>query len=337
MQSESLEMRLDRRQTQQLPVAPSRERQVLFLLVGGFVLTIVLLALDGFVGLRGAASTRSILGTLTENQQLTKQIETATQRQSLQDRSLLAGCLVAACLIFLTGTRIYYKLGEQSEELSRVSWQLLEKQESLARRLSHELHDELGQSLTALKTNLSRHAASSCSEPSWLEDCTQLVKESMRNAHEISQLLRPTILDDFGLDSALGWLCERFQERNHIEVHYVSDFHHRLEEQAETHLFRIAQEALTNIARHAQASSATVHLSREENTLRLSISDNGVGLSAAQDIGMPTFGLTGMKARARSLSGKMKIRSAVGRGTAIDVSFPLTAPAHDETHSNLVG
>ena len=106
----------------------------------------------------------------------------------------------------------------QSEELSQVSWQLLEKQELLAQRLSRELHDELGQSLTALKTNFSRHAAADRVDPSWMQDCNDLLKGSIRSAHEISELLRPTLLDELGLDSALLWLCERFEERNGMKV-----------------------------------------------------------------------------------------------------------------------
>jgi signal transduction histidine kinase len=212
---------------------------------------------------------------------------------------------------------------EQSQELTRVSWQLLEKQESLARRLSRELHDELGQSLTALKTNFSRHSASSCVDLSWMRDCTDLLKDSIRNAHEISQLLRPTVLDDFGLDSALSWLCERFEERNRIQVKYLADFHERLEEQTETHVFRIAQEALTNVARHANASIVRVTLRKETNLVSLEVADNGIGLPARKEIPHTSFGLTGMKARARSLRGVMRIASTPGHGTTLFVTFPL--------------
>jgi signal transduction histidine kinase len=255
----------------------------------------------------------------------------------VEDRILLAGCLAVAFVLFLTGTRIYYRMNEQSHELSRVSWQLLEKQESLARRLSHELHDELGQSLTALKTNFSRHSTLTCSEPAWMEDCTELLKDSMRSAHEISQLLRPTILDDFGLDSALGWLCERFEERNRVKVRYLSNFRGRLDEQAETHLFRIAQEALTNVARHAGASAVNVQLAKRNEVVDLTISDNGTGFTPTPELRSQSFGLTGMKARARSLNGTMKIRSRAGHGTLVEVSFPVSQTAHEQKNSHLVG
>jgi signal transduction histidine kinase len=225
-------------------------------------------------------------------------------------------------LFLWTGTRIYYRLSQQSEELNRVSWQLLERQELLAQRLSRELHDELGQSLTALKTNFSRHASAGCADSSWMQDCTELLKGSIRSAHEISQLLRPTLLDDFGLDSALSWLCERFEERNGIKVSYQSDFHWRLDEQAETHIFRIAQEALTNVARHSEATTVDVLFSKQFGIVRLKISDNGVGLKSRPAGSLSAFGLTGMKARARSLEGEMIIESAPGKGVVIEVSFP---------------
>jgi signal transduction histidine kinase len=251
-----------------------------------------------------------------------QQVEEATWRQAIEDRVLLVACLLASCLYLWTGTRIYYRMSQQSEELNQVSWQLLEKQELLAQRLSRDLHDELGQSLTALKANFSRHAAAGCMDPSWMQDCSDLLKESIRSAHEISQLLRPTLLDDFGLDSALAWLCERFEERNKIRVNYQSDYHWRLDEQAETHVFRIAQEALTNVVRHAEASVVEVHFSKQHGVVRLKISDNGVGLKTRPSRSLPSLGLIGMKARARSLEGEMRLQSAPGEGVAIEVVFP---------------
>jgi two-component system sensor histidine kinase UhpB len=258
----------------------------------------------------------------TRTEAARRHIDEATSRQSIEDRVLLAGCLLVSCLFLATSTRVYYRLSQQSEELNQVSWQLLERQELLAQRLSRDLHDELGQSLTALKTNFSRHAAAGCVDPSWMQDCTDLLKGSIRSAHEISQLLRPTLLDDFGLDSALSWLCEKLEERNGIRVNYHSDYHWRLDEQAETHVFRIAQEALTNVARHSEASGVEVFFSRQHGVVRLKISDNGVGLKPRPKGALPSFGLTGMKARVRSLDGEMRINSAPGQGVLIEVSFP---------------
>jgi signal transduction histidine kinase len=269
-----------------------------------------------------------------------REIDRIASTQLIEDGTLLTGCLLVACLcaglVLRTATGLYRRITEQAKELSLVSWQLLEKQESLARRLSHELHDELGQCLTALKTNFTRHAASSCVDKAWMQDCIQLLKESIRSAHEISQLLRPTILDDFGLDSALSWLCERFEERNDTEVKYTSRFSGRLDEQKETQLFRIAQEALTNIARHAEASRVEVSLTHDGSVVRLKISDNGVGLTHGRESSGTRFGLTGMRARARALQGEMDIQSAPGQGTVIEVSFSQRDMVHEETNPHLI-
>lgn len=272
---------------------------------------------------------------------ISRNIAAVATNQLVEDGVLLTGCVVLACLcmwLVLKISRVLYdQITQQHNELLQVSWQLLEKQEHLARRLSHELHDELGQSLTALKTNFSRYAGEPHIDKDWMADCSQLLKESIRSAHEISQLLRPTILDDFGLHSALSWLCDRFEERNGIRVRYVVDDSERLGAETETHLFRIAQEALTNVAKHARCTEVTVALLATDGGLRLSITDNGVGLPAEFDPSVPHFGLTGMRARARSLRGEMVVRSEPGKGTEIEITFPLSTMQHEETHSSFVG
>jgi two-component system sensor histidine kinase UhpB len=191
---------------------------------------------------------------------------------------------------------------------------MLETQEATARRFSHELHDELGGSLTAIKTNLTNAGP--------VEDSLKLIDDAIDNVRTLSQLLRPTILDDFGLDAGIRWLTERFSERTHIDVDYRSHFDGRLADETETHLFRIVQEALTNVARHANASRITIFLRTESGKIRLTLSDNGRGLTAASPdhTGM---GLTGMKARARSAGGDCAISSTPGGGVTIDVTAPM--------------
>lgn len=244
------------------------------------------------------------------------------------------GC---AIVVLQLASRMYRRLAEQSEELGRVSWQLLDSQESVARRLSHELHDELGQTLTALKTNLRTHASSPCVNPAWLEDCSQLLKDSIRTSHEMSQLLRPTILDDFGLDSAVRWLCERCAERSGLDVTCSADLGCRLSEETETHLFRITQEALTNVVRHAGASSVSVELRAVADRVYLTIKDNGKGLPPPDQVRKGTVGLTGMRARARTCRGEMKIVSGPGQGVTIKVWVPLELRKDEEKDPHLVG
>lgn len=247
-------------------------------------------------------------------------------RLAAESVALVGGCfaiaLVCAFLTVRGAARVFRHMEGQAGELSRVSFRMLEIQEAVARRFAHELHDELGGSLTAIKTNLTALAADP-SDRARLDDCTKLVEQSISNVRELSQLLRPTILDDFGLDASLRWLVERFRERTRIEVDYRSTFDGRLPDETETHLFRIVQEALTNIARHSGATRVSVFLRADDGHVRLTLSDNGRGLSEASRNGM---GLSGMRARARSAGGELKLESKPGQGVTIEVWAPRTQP-----------
>ena len=162
-----------------------------------------------------------------------------------------------------------------------------------------------------------------------VSDCIHLVDEAIGNVREMSQLLRPTILDDFGLAAGLRWLCEGFGQRTGIDVTCEVPFTGRLPDGAETHLFRIAQEALTNVARHASAKHVRMQLEQADGHVTLRISDDGRGLSPAP--GNPRgLGLIGMRARARSAGGDLEIRSRPGEGVLIEVRVPVDAGTKSE-------
>jgi len=268
-------------------------------------------------------------------------------RQLLRSSSVLLGaCLILAlvCAMFTvrTTTDLFHQMEWQASELSRVSWHLLENQESAARRFSHELHDELGQSLTALKANLAALEAAAQLDRGRLEDCRHLVDEAIHNVRELSQLLRPTILDDFGLDAGLRWLSDGFAQRTGIQVEYKSSLTARLPDETETHLFRIAQEALTNAARHSGATQVKMRLWADSGQAYLSIRDNGRGLPTApssrsgREADGNGMGLIGMRARARSAGGEVTIRSSNGSGLQIEVQVPLGERQHEEKDPHLV-
>jgi len=241
----------------------------------------------------------------------------------------LALALVIAILTVRMTTKMSRRLEWQAEELSRVSWHMMETQETAARRFSHELHDELGQSLTAVKANLA--ALQSETPGPRVTDCLQLVDESMKNVREMSQLLRPTILDDFGLDAGLRWLAERFQERTGIEVECKAELAERLPDETETHLFRIAQEALTNVARHAKASRVTVALRRDGENVRLRVSDNGMGLAVGEQ--RRGMGMTGMRARVRGIGGELAVLAREEGGVVVEATAPAAGLETDnDTH-----
>ncbi len=246
-----------------------------------------------------------------------------SERLTEESEILFGGCLLVA-LVFAAVTvriaaRVFRQMESQTSELSRVSFRMLETQESTARRFSHELHDELGGSLTAIKSNLLAIAANP-SDRARLDDSVKLVEEGIRNVRELSQLLRPTILDDFGLDAGIRWLADRFRERTGIETTYQSEFDGRLSDETETHLFRIVQEALTNVARHSEATKVEIHLRAAQSRIHLTIHDNGKGLQESKNGGM---GLSGMRARARSAGGEMHFKTQPGAGLTIEVSAPL--------------
>jgi signal transduction histidine kinase len=276
----------------------------------------------------------------------------AEDSQQLVSKStiLLGSCVFLAILCAILTVRVTHllfgRMEWQASELSRVSWHMVESQETTARRFSHELHDELGQSLTAVKANL---AALDPGENSGvlvrerLDDCLHQVNEAIGNVRQLSQLLRPLILDDFGLDAALRWSTERFQQRTRIDVDYKSNFNGRLPDETETHLFRISQEALTNIARHSGATHVALELSAANGRIRLTVADNGRGLTAQpSNEGNPGMGMTGMRARARSIGGELTLGNGAIQansasrfggaptGLSIAVSLPFTpVPAHE--------
>ncbi len=253
----------------------------------------------------------------------------------LSGGSLLLALVTTVLTVRVTAA-LFRRMEWQTGELSRVSWHMLKDQESIARRFSHELHDELGQSLTAVKANLV--AALNHSEPkshARLEDCIHLVEEAIGNVRQLSQLLRPTILDDFGLDAGLRWLCDGFRQRTGIEVEFVSNLGTRLSDDTETHLFRIAQEALTNVARHAAAKNVCVELQSENDAIRLTISDDGKGMLAPV-AGWKSLGMIGMRARARAAGGELRLDASKTGGLKIEVEIPVLE-THHEPHPSLAG
>jgi len=257
--------------------------------------------------------------------------------QLFRESAVLVGASLALALAFTVMTvrmaaRLVRRIEWQAAELSRVSWHMLEDQETTARRFSHELHDELGQSLTAVRTNLTALDQDGQPGPERLRDSIRLVDEAIGNVRQLSQLLRPTILDDFGLEAGLRWLCEGFAARTAIGVDLESQYPGRLPDETETHLFRIAQEALTNVARHAGAKRVVVRLEARGAEIFLTIRDDGRGLPPAGSEGRG-LGLIGMRARARSAGGDATVRSRPGEGVVIEVRVPI----RHETHPHPAG
>jgi signal transduction histidine kinase len=254
-------------------------------------------------------------------------LEAQIQQQSVE---LIreSGWLLGACLLLsITGAaatiritqRSFRTMEWQAEELNRVSWHMLQTQEAAARRFSHEMHDELGQALTALKTNLAAMTPEDLARRRL--DSMRLLDEAIGKVRELSQLLHPVILDDFGIQAGLRWLADGFSERTRIEVECKTDIPGRFSDDTERHLFRITQEALTNIARHSGATRAWIRLTEAGDGISLTIEDNGCGFNP-EKMRRPSLGMVGMRARARQIGGELTVGTSSTGGVKLEVRAP---------------
>jgi signal transduction histidine kinase len=222
---------------------------------------------------------------------------------------------------------------KRAQEARRnYSRRLIEAQEAERESIARELHDEIGQVLTAVKINLEsirRMCGGVPDAAPRIEEGLLIVDEAIGRVRELSLELRPSLLDDLGLTAALRWYVDRYGQRTGLRAELLSEVENgnRLPRELETACFRIAQEALTNVVRHAQATRVLVQLRRSKERFQLIIIDNGVGFDAESLLknGASTsaLGLRGMKERALAVRGSIEIKSAWGRGTEIRTSFPL--------------
>ena len=195
-------------------------------------------------------------------------------------------------------------------------------------RMAREIHDELGQALTGLKMDLA-----------WLQhhtrpkqkdllqkfrDMSDLVDTTIQDVRRIATELRPGMLDDLGLVPAMEWQLQEFQKRSGIRCRFTSDLEEvALDAEETTVLFRILQETLTNVARHAAATWVEVSLEEEQGYVRLQVQDNGRGIMASEVDGSRSFGLLGMRERVLLHSGDFSIQGTPGRGTTVVIKLPL--------------
>ncbi len=233
--------------------------------------------------------------------------------------------------IALSSGELYEDLLKREKELELLSGARVQAQEEERRRISREIHDGLGQLLTAIKLNLEILEDSLPTQEDAgkrIGEVKQLLDSVLKEAREISYNLMPSVLDDFGLGPGLQSLCEQFSKRTGLKV----SFHeHGLEERlapdVEIGLYRIVQEALNNVAKHAEAKEVEVQLVRHANRLRMTIEDDGkgmdTGLPARKPSGSGGTGLVSMRERAASFSGSFLIDSTPGNGTLINVEIPM--------------
>lgn len=229
--------------------------------------------------------------------------------------------------------RTEQELKSLSEKLRTLAEHLQLVLEEERTRIAREIHDELGQMLTGLKMDLSwvktqLTEAGSRRTPKLLIDrinsMSDLTSTTIESVRRIATELRPGVLDDVGLTAAIEWQTLDFMKRTGIQCRFTSDFDHlELDRALSTAMFRILQEALTNVARHAMATRVNVRLSWEGSDLLLKIDDNGRGISAKEISDSRSLGLLGMSERALLLGGEVNITGRSGKGTKMRVRVPI--------------
>ena len=225
--------------------------------------------------------------------------------------------------------RIEDELRASREELRRLSSYLEQAREEERTRIAREIHDELGGAMTGLKMEVSRLQRNAATlTPELLHErtasMTQLINDTIKTVRRIATDLRPGVLDDLGLVAAIEWQLQEFGARSGIKCRLDSRIEEiELDAHRSTAIFRVFQETLTNVARHAEASAVTVTLEDQSTHLVLRVHDNGRGISPHELAGARSLGLVGMRERVRLLAGELNIEGRPGQGTSVYVRIPL--------------
>jgi signal transduction histidine kinase len=272
---------------------------------------------------------------------LAKQEQEVENQQNKLRRSAVGATLLLLLLelaIALFSTAYMARLDTESEaerkraekaeqELRRLSNQLVRVQEEERKVISRELHDEVGQILSGLRMELGTLSSGEAEEGfrQRLESIKRLAEEALRSVRNLALLLRPSMLDDLGLEPALRWQTREFSRRCGIPVALAIEG--QLDSLPEAHrlcVYRAIQEALTNCGKHAHASRVAVTVSHEEDRVSASVQDNGRGFDKVH-LQTHGLGLVGMSERVRALHGTITVSSDPGRGTLISLEVPLAA------------
>jgi signal transduction histidine kinase len=215
--------------------------------------------------------------------------------------------------------RLLETLEESHRRLAALSQRLVDVQETERREIARELHDEVGQLLTGLLFSIEGHGTGNVKD-----EMRVIVNDLIDRVRDLSMNLRPPMLDDLGLLSALRWQIDRFEAQTGISVRFHhSDLDRRFGAQVEITAFRVVQEGLTNVARHAGVKEAKVDVWASSVSLGVRIEDEGRGFETAAAVAEHSSGLEGMRERSRLAGGRLAIESAPGKGTRLSLELPL--------------
>lgn len=220
------------------------------------------------------------------------------------------------------------KLKESREQLRNLTNHLQQIRERERSYLSRELHDELGQVLTGLKMDIRwierRLPKDNTSITERLNSMLMLIDNAILSVQRLSMALRPPALNDFGLNEAIELVLTDFKKRTNITCEFIpTPYREPLDREVSTEVFRILQEALTNVARHANAQKVTIILQNTGDRLTMEIRDDGRGITKKEIAGPMSIGLTGMRERVYALEGSLEIKGVHGKGTTVSIIIPL--------------
>jgi signal transduction histidine kinase len=258
--------------------------------------------------------------------------------------------VVIALLVTRSASKLEAGIREQvarqtqsRQDLQRLSTRLIHAQEEERRTIARELHDELGQALTAIKLELSaaqRNDDTGSSLAEALSAARTITDDAIHKVRDLSQLLHPAVLDDLGLTIAVDRYLHAFTSRTGVQTELIQErMKERLSPEIETSIYRIVQEATTNVARHSRATLCRVYLQHLPQSLLVTIEDDGQGFDSAELEARGThrgLGLLGIQERAAVLQGTCRVESSQGRGTRISVELPVLpalAAAPERDHS----
>jgi signal transduction histidine kinase len=276
--------------------------------------------------------------TFVQQQLRIAEIYSGSQRRVWRQMgAALAAGVAIALLATLYAGRLETRLREQmardvqaTHDLQRLSAKLLNVQEEERRAIARELHDEVGQVLMAIKVEVAvaqNAIAQGGGSTRILEEVKTITDGALVSVRDLSRLLHPALLDDLGLIAAIEWHIRGFAKRHNVQVDLLHDgMDERLEPQIETVAFRIVQEALTNVAKHSRATLCRVFLQRLQDTVLMTIEDNGVGFDVQnlRESGVRAgLGLVSMRERVAHLSGTLRVESSDSSGTRITAEIPL--------------
>jgi signal transduction histidine kinase len=297
------------------------------------------------LALGGSYVRRVLLGRRTEISQMAEQLQSLnyenlkrSQQRLLEAQQdfrrrlnrLTYSVLLLSAVVAIASIWWIFRLEQRAraaeQEMRELSQKLVQAQEAERKRLSLELHDQVGQMLTAIRMEISNLSRIGPNDPELFREHVQQAKQvaegAMKTVRDLAMGLRPSMLDDLGLGPAVEWLCREFSRTSGIPADVtVQGSLARLTDEQKTGLFRVVQESLTNVMRHARASRVEVRLTESAGKLELIVQDDGRGIRNGR--GRRGLGLLGMEERIRELGGVFSVESAPGAGTKIRAEIPL--------------